>query len=208
MKIMNNALLGRNLSFYGMSLNTTGLYYLNKDANCDVRHRILLTLNPAKVVGLMGMDFDEVDEANEEEFFQMLIACPFFKKKYFKEDFSNGKNLSVERFTKLINSTEFDPAYEKITMEMLFEYFKEEKFKEQYDRSREIIRNLDKIQKVDGKLILKHLPSYDKTKFSTTLPYFYESFILKKDKLEADDLLMNKPEEELVEMFLEVTKNI
>lgn len=204
MKVLGNALLGRNFAFYNMRLNDTGLFYVNRSENDT--HEIFITSDPAKILSIMDLKFEDIDGVNMERFFEILIGNEYFKTKKFVEDVSEGGSLLLSKFAEYLQTVEYLNTYTRITKERIFEFFGTEVFIEKLHKSDVVLNNnLKAISKFDGSVILKHYPDYDKTRFGITFPYFKENAFC--DDIELKYFLKTNTEQTLVSKFMEVTMN-
>jgi hypothetical protein len=210
MKVLDNPLLSRNFSFTGLKLNDKGLYYVNKkdfkDINAPV-HEIFITSDPVKILSIMELDFEQVDKANNDEFIEILIDCPYFNRNRFLDDISEGRCKLLEEMSEFLQNTDFDPNYKKTTLMRIMDFFGNEgNLMDKLEKSKKIFEfNKIPAKNLSGKLILEHVPDYDKTKLSSTIPKFlHDTF---EDEIERDYFLVTKTALEIVDYFLETTES-
>ncbi len=202
MKVLGNGLLARNFSFYSLRLNDKGLFYVNRSINNT--HEIFMTSDPAKILSVMDLKFEDIDGVNMERFFEILLGCEYFKTKRFTEDISEGGNLLLTKFSEYLKTVEYINTYTKITPERILEFFGTDAFIEKLYKSNIVLnRDIKHVSKLDGNLVLKYHPSYDKTRFSITFPYFMKNAF--PDDIELAYFLKTHDEQDLVNKFIEVT---
>ena len=203
MKVINNSLLGKNFMLYSFKLNETGLFYKNQSEDKKITHEIFITSNPIEILKLMDLNFSDIDKVNDEEFFEILLNCEYFKTKCFVKDNSNGDSYHLAKFAKFLacKNYEFDASYEKITLERLdLIDFDKNVFYEKLKKSTVILKNIKQYKNLSGTIIIKKYPDYDKSKFSETIPKFYSSF---QDDIDLKYFMITKSDSEIADYFIE-----
>jgi hypothetical protein len=207
MKILANPLLSRNFSFYNLKLNHKGLFYVNRNKDNSVIQEIFITIDLSKILSIMDLKFEDINNINDAAFFQILLDCEYFKTKKFNVDVSDGKCFLLNSFSNYLKTVEYKNLYTRITFERIMEFYSDENdFKNKYEKSCYVIANRKKIQKLQGIAILNQVVGYDRTQLSTTIPYFHDHAF--SDEIEKQYFFITSNQEEIINKFLEVTKSV
>ena len=202
MFILGNPLLGRNFSFYGYKLNENGLFFLSRNVKNEIVHEILITDDEYKIVSMMELDYDEVKASDYENFFSMLITCPYFKRQNFTRDISEGEVQLFNLFAEYIKGRCYSSEFKPLSINYVLNYLREDVLLLKIKKSRAIIEKRKDIKKLDGRLILKHIPDFEKKKLGEAIYHFLVGNVF-EDEIERDFFLLISTEEDIIEKFKE-----
>ncbi len=203
MYILGNAIISRIFSTHGFLFNDKGLFYIT-DSKYK-RYEILISNDVKKIVELLGVNFEDIDNKDESEFFKTMVVSPYFKAKKFKKDISEGGSKLLSNMAEFLKTIEHNIEYQRLQLDTMFEFFKEEKFEETYKKAVSSIENFHEIRsKFSGSVILKHIPEFDKYQLGETIHNFNHSHF--SSDLERDYFLLISSEEDIIKEFVESTK--
>ncbi len=208
MYVLGNPVLSRLFQTQRLKLNHKGLFYPNKKGN-GIGYDIFITNDVKKILSLIDINFDDVDNMDENVFFPIVANSPHFKLHRFIEDISEGECrqlASMALYLKSEPKPQYTTVYKNITLDNLFDFFKEENFNEIYTKTVYNLENYSLIKrKFNGQVILKNVPDYDRRKLSTTIPHFNHSYF--PNNIERDFFILSSSEKDLVNEFLKVTND-
>lgn len=199
MYILGNAIISRIYSSHGFKFNDKGLFYVID--NPLRRYEIFISDDVKKIVEFLGMKYDDIDKVDEEEFYKIVAHSPHFKPRRFKEDVSEGGSLLLSNMAEFLKTNTHIERYTNIQLADAFDFFKEEKFEDTFNKATTAHKNYDVLKgKFNGRVILKHVPEFEKTKLTDTLRHFNVNHF--KSDIERDFFLLSSTEEDIVKEFL------
>lgn len=203
MYILGNAIISRIFSTHGFLFNDKGLFYI-----VDSKHKyyeILISNDVKKIVELLGMNFEDVDNKDEAEFFKVIVRSPYFKAKRFKEDVSEGGSKLLSNMVEFLKTNGYNTMYQKLQLDTVFQFFKDSEFEETYKKAVSAIKNFHEIKsKFNGSVILKHIPEFDKYQLGETIHNFNHAHF--SSDVERDYFILTSSEEDIIKEFVESTK--
>jgi len=202
MLVMGSPILGMNFSLSSLILNKEGLFR-KVWIPCGLSERIFLTDDMTKILELIEVDFDEYNEKQGPDAYNLLVNSPYYDLEPIIGYPKNNSKAIVEFRAYLINN--------KIAQVFPPKRVRTERIEailgiELRDRVDEIKNTLtvfhkERSKKYQGVLILPFLGDYDKRDFSTDMPIFYNSF---DSDYEFKKFIVDNTTEEIAKKFLEV----
>jgi hypothetical protein len=202
---MYNSILSRNFKLNSLLLNGKGLHLLvGRNLRQQVDYELLITKDAAKICGLLGLDFDAVNAADDNIFMDLLYDNEYIKIHRFTEDASKGESKMLGLFAEYLKGKDVSRVYRHITHEMVLEYFWDEiPFIERYHKAQRAMSVRYGDLKISGQTILKFKPDYNTRYLSDTIPFFNKEMFL--NDLERDYFIASNSEKDVVDYFLKTT---
>lgn len=187
----------------GLTLNDKGLFFYAKE---NPNFYFLITEDTIKIVEIMGFDYKEYDEAKGyTDFFNILHKNQFFRPSRFIIDPTEGKSKMLKELSEYLIANPMYKGYTTRQIEDMFEPLKEFNFQNRYYRLYQLMQNNVAInKKLNGGLILKLRPDFDKSKLQEGFEIFNNKF---NSILERAEFIYSSTEEELVENFVNQFNN-
>jgi len=172
MRILNNAILGKNFSMSGLSLKESGLYKKIKGKN-DEPFYIFLTDDVSKITELMDVKFEDIDGI-ESNSYEIILNSPFFNNFIFFSKYGENKALTSFYDYLIDNNIEKDETYKRIKKTRINEILNIN-LHEIIDEKLAVLLNFDK-KKYSGIELIKHSPDYNLRNWKTDFDKLYNSF--------------------------------
>ena len=96
MKILGNPILGKIFSGSSLSLNDEGLY--RKILGKYGSYKIFLTKDVKLICELLELDFDLMDEIDEEDAYEIIMDSPYFNHECFEGGKKMDRSTSLSKF--------------------------------------------------------------------------------------------------------------
>ena len=172
MRVLNNAILGKNFSMSGLSLTESGLYKKIKGKN-DNPFFIFLTNDVRKIMELMDVKFEDIDGI-ESNSYEIILNSPFFNNFIFFSKYEKNKALTSFYNYLIDNKIEKDETYKRITKTRINEIL-EINIHKTIEEKLTVLLNFDK-KKYSGIELIKHYPEYNLRNWKTDFDKLYNSF--------------------------------
>lgn len=190
MKVLGNSLLSKNFMYSNLLLSDTGLYYKVYKENTkleydqEVFENIFLTEDPEKIVELIGLKFEDVDQKEIQEVYHLLIDNPYFNVVKFFKCPEKCKSLHLVEFSKYLNEN-FERTHKEfntLSVEELEKHFP--LLSEQIEYSKEVLISLKEAGSKLSTAIknITQIPFFPILKLNIILSNFNKSFPEKLDR--------------------------
>lgn len=183
----------------GLTLNEKGLFFHSKT---NPNFYFLITDDHEQIVEIMEFDYGHFERAKDYiDFFNLLLTNKFFRPSRFLVDPSEGKCKMLKNLAEFLAENPIQKGYTTRQLEDMFEPLAKFNFESKYNLLVELEKNQTKLnQKLNGGVILKHKPDFDKRNLQRGFEYFnnkkFETYF---DRL---SFLNFHAEENLVEEFV------
>ena len=173
MKILDNAILGKNFRLSNMKLNDNGLFKVITGRNNEP-FEIFLTDNPAEICELMYINFEDIDKTGGNKSFELLLDSPYFNNYIFFTGYEKSKLLTLFYNYLTENEVVIDKTYKRITKTRVNDVLNINLHKI-IEEKLNILLNFDK-KDYSGLTIKEYAPDVDLRNYFEYSQRFYNSF--------------------------------
>lgn len=201
MYILGNPILGKNFRQSSLILNEDGLYRLIQVNGMS--ERIFLTNDIHKILELLDLKLEDLDNKIDEDAFIQLVACPYFRlDKFMGHEVERSRELETFRLFLLTQEKhwmERPNRFEAIRTERLEKVLGLE-LRSKFDRMKIILTDFPHQfkRKFNGTKALLIESGYNPQNFSKDIPKFYDSF---KTELEVMEFFVDGTIQDIVDRF-------